>query len=153
MLFTDAQNIILFLLFELEIRCVSPGRVLTFHDPLGKVRTLWLFPSYVCIRLCKHGQHDLCRISYKRNIKRAPCLDSLLQTLEGVLENSLVCVNARLRIGFTQTFEFSQTLSRVCSRLCKHGACKLTELLPGNWSIPLKTWLSHPLPCFNVYIG
>ena len=36
-----------------------------------------------CFCLCY-----LCRTFYKRNIKRLPCLHSLMQTLEGVWENS-----------------------------------------------------------------
>ena len=48
-----------------------------------------------------------------RNIKRLPCLHSLMQSLKEVWENSKVC--------YTKTFEFSQNSSSVCIRLCKHG--------------------------------
>ena len=77
----------------------------------------WLVPSYVCIRLCKHGKHYLCYIFYKTNAKGLPCLHGLMQTLEWLWENSKVCVNP----SRTQTFKFSQTPSHVCIRLCKHS--------------------------------
>ena len=48
--------------------------------------------SRCCIRLCKHAKHYLCRIFHKRSIKRLPCLHSLMQTREGVWENSKVFV-------------------------------------------------------------
>ena len=35
------------------------------------------------------------RLFYKRNIKRLPCLHSLMQALEWVWENEKVCVNPR----------------------------------------------------------
>ena len=48
-----------------------------------------------------------------RNIKRAPCLHSLMQTWEGVWENSKVCVNPSCRRGFTQRLSSCPKLPRV----------------------------------------
>ena len=44
-----------------------------------------------------------------------------MQTREGAGNLESQCVSPQVKLGFTQTFEFSQTPSRVHIRLCKHG--------------------------------
>ena len=44
-----------------------------------------------------------------------------MQTREGAGNLESQCVSPQVKLGFTQTFEFSQTPSRVYIRLCKHG--------------------------------
>ena len=70
---------------------------------------------------CVLWQYFVERICFDRSVVTLYARASIPSYPHFVILLRITYLQLTLRLGFTLTFEFSQTPSRVCIRLCKHG--------------------------------